>query len=81
MELSDLASKIGVKNILVSHINNNYWKDNITVIVNDDLLFTLVGKTISFIPLSKNGIGKELRKDSYANILNKIKLELRKESF
>lgn len=81
MELKELANNIGVDNILVSHINSNYYKDCITVIVNSDLAFTLVGKTVSFVPLTKNGIGKELNNKSYVNILNRIKLELRKESF
>lgn len=81
MELKELASTIGVKNILVTHINSTHYKNFITVIVNNDLAFNLMGKTIYFIPLTKEGIGKELSSKGYSSILNRIKLELRKESF
>lgn len=49
MELQELAKRIGVKNILVSHINDMHYKDNITIIVNDDIALNLVGKTYTFI--------------------------------
>ena len=81
MEYTDLANKIGVKNIIVSHINSDHYKNVITVMVNDDLILYLVGKTMHFIPLTKNGVGKMLASSSANKILNRIEEELRKESF
>ena len=81
MELKTLANSLGIKNILVTHINHSYYKDDITVIVSDNLLFTLVGKTISFIPLTADGIGKEISRSNYTRILNLVKETLKGESF
>ena len=58
MELKDLANKIGIKNVIITHINNYHYKDYMTVIINDDLVVNLVGKTFTFIPLTENGINK-----------------------
>ena len=79
MELKELAEKLGVQNILVTSYDSMTYKDNITVIVNDDLLFHLVGKTVSFIPLSKNGINKSIKMNVVKEILDSIKLELSKK--
>ena len=74
--MEELAKRLNVKNILVTHINNDYYKDDITIIINDDLLINLVGKTFSFIPLSENGIGKRIPSSSVSAILNAIRKEL-----
>ena len=81
MELEELAHKFGVKNIIVSHINNDYWKDSISVVVSDNLAFNLVGKTVTFVPLTKEGIGKEVSRKAYVSVLNAVRVELREESF
>ena len=76
MELKDLANRIGVKNIIVTHINNLHYKDYVTVVINDDLVVNLVGKTFTFIPLSESGINKGLTSKSARNIFNTIRKEL-----
>lgn len=81
MELKDLATKIGVVNIIVSHINSDYYKDNITVIINSDCVMNLVGKTCSYIPLTVHGVGKELNMSSVRKILDAIRAELKDKSF
>ena len=81
MELNDLATSLGVKNIVVSHINSNYYKDDITIVINDYLVLNLMGKTISFIPLTIKGVGKELSRSYYVDILNRVKDRLKGESF
>ena len=81
MEYKELAEKLGLKNILIRHINSDYYKDCITVIINEDLIMNLVGKTFSFIPTTEKGIKEELTQKSAANIINKIREELRKESY
>jgi len=76
MMFQELAKKVGVKNIIVSHINNDYYKDNITVIVNEHFILHLVGKTVDFVPLDENGINKELTTKSTKLLINTIKKEL-----
>lgn len=77
MELSELASRIGVKSIIISSINNDYLKDHFTVIVNDDILVDLMGKTYTFIPLSSNGVGKQLSTASVRKIFDLIREEMK----
>lgn len=76
MELKDLAKKIGVKNIVITHINNYHYKDYMTVVINDDLVVNLVGKTFTFIPLNENGIRKGLSNKDTRNIFNAIRKEM-----
>ena len=80
MELKDLAKKIGVKNIVVTNINSYKYKDNITIVINDDLVISLVGKTFSFIPLTINGVNKGLSNACVRNMFDTIKKELKEES-
>lgn len=81
MELQDLAKRIGVKNILVSHINDMHYKDNITVIINDDIALNLVGKTYTPIPLTANGINKSINTSAIKKILDVVKKELDGKKF
>lgn len=74
----ELIKKLGVKDIIISSYNHEYYKDNITIIINDDIAMHLVGKTYSFIPLTENGIHKELTKESSKKILKTIEEELKK---
>lgn len=76
MELKELASKLGVKNIVITHINNYHYKDYMTIVVNDDLVINLVGKTFSFIPLNSNGINKGISNKNTRDIFNEIRKEL-----
>lgn len=80
MELKDLASKLGVVNIIVSHINNDYYKDSFTIVINNDLVMNYVGKTYSFIPLTGDGIGKALTTSSVKMFIERIKDELKEQS-
>lgn len=77
MELKELANKLGLKNIVISHINHSYVRDEITLIVNDNLIINLVGKTYNNIPLNKNGIDKTIEKNKVLYILRKVKNELK----
>lgn len=81
MELQELAKKMGVKNIIVSHYNDMHFKDNITVIINNDLLINLVGKTYSTVPLTTNGIDKTINTTSLRKLLDAIKTELADKKF
>ena len=77
MELKDLANKIGIKNVIITHINNYHYKDYMTVIINDDLVVNLVGKTFTFIPLTENGINKGISNKNIREIFNFIREELK----
>lgn len=81
MELKDLAKRIGVINIIVSHYNHISYKDHITVIVNNDLVLDLVGKTYSVVPLTANGIDKSINTGAIRKILDAIKKELADKKF
>ena len=81
MELQELAKKVGVKNIIVSHYNDMHFKDNITIIVNNDILINLVGKTYSTVPLTTNGIDKTINTSSLRKLLDTIKTELADKKF
>lgn len=81
MELQDLAKKLGVKNIVVSHINDMHYKDNITIVVNDYLVVNLVGKTYSIIPLTKDGIDKSVNSGALRKMLDAIRSELKDQKF
>jgi len=81
MELKDLASKIGAKAIIVEHINDMYYKDSFTVVINDDMVMNYVGKTYTFIPLTMNGVGKTLAKGNITKLIAAIKDELKNERF
>lgn len=80
MELKELAGRLNVDNILVSHINSGYYKDSITIIVDKDLVINYVGKTYTFVPLSMDGINKGISKKDVSTILNAIKIELKDKS-
>lgn len=80
MELKELANKIGVKNIIITHINNYHYKDYITVVLNEDLVVNLVGKTFTFIPLNEKGINEGLSNKDIRNIFNAIRKELEEKS-
>lgn len=73
MELKELAKKIGVKNVLITHYNSTMYKDFITVILTDNLIMNLIGKTVYFIPTSITGIDMEINKATQIKILNYIK--------
>jgi len=77
MQLKELAQKLGVKNIIVSHFNHNYLKNCITIIVNDNLAINLVGKTYTFVPLTEKGINKEIAKKSVLDTLRLIEKEMK----
>lgn len=77
MELSELAKKLGVKNIIVTTINNYAYKDNYTVVISDDLVLNLTGKTFEFIPLTQNGINKRISNDAVRKIFDAIREELK----
>lgn len=81
MEMRELASKLGVKNIVVSHINSDMYKDVYTVVINDDLVMTFTGKTYGFVALTENGVGKELNRSAVTRILDSIRSELKDKSF
>lgn len=81
MEMQDLAKKLGVRNIIVSHINDGYYKDNITIIVNDYLLVSFIGKTYTTIPLTKDGIDKDINSGALRKIIDRIKKELADQKF
>lgn len=81
MELKDLANKFGVVNIVVSHINSDYYKDSITVVISNDLVMNYVGKTYSFVPLTENGINKQISSASVGKVLDAVKAELNGKSF
>ena len=76
MELKELAKKIGAKNIIVSHINNLHYKDCITVVLNDDIVMNLTGKTFEFIPLNENGINKGISNKNAKEIFSLIRKEM-----
>ena len=71
--MENLEKKLGVKKILISNINNDYYKDTITVIVNDDIAIHVVGMKYDMIPLTENGINKELAPKTVKQILHAIK--------
>ena len=71
--MTNLEKKLGVKKILISNINNEYYKDTITVIVNDDIAIHVVGMKYEIIPLTENGINKELQPKVVKQILHIIK--------
>lgn len=77
MELVELAKRVGAKNIIVTHINNYAYKDNFTVVINDDLVLNLTGKTFEFIPLTENGINKKIPNDAIRKIFGAIREELK----
>lgn len=76
MELQDLAKKLGVKAIIVSHFNHVSYKDHITIIVNNDLAIDYMGKTYAPIPLTVNGIDKSINTSGIKKVLDAIKKEL-----
>lgn len=80
MELKDLAEKIGVKNIIISHINNLHYKDSITVVLNEDIVMNLVGKTFCFVPLNEKGINKGISNKNARLIFEKIRKEMEEMS-
>lgn len=81
MELQDLAKKLGVVNIIVSHYNDMHFKDHITIVVNGDIILDLVGKTYSVIPLTANGIDKTINTGAIRKTLDAIKKELGDKKF
>ena len=60
-EMEKLADKMGVKKIIISHFNNDKYKDFITIVINEDLVLNLIGKTIYYIPLTEKGINKKIQ--------------------
>ena len=81
MELQDLAKKLGVKAIIVSHFNDMHYKDHITIIVNDDIAIDYMGKTYAPIPLTVNGIDKSINTSSMRKTLDAIRKELADKKF
>ena len=79
MELKELAQKLGIKNIIVSHFNHKYLKNYITIIINDDLAINLVGKTYTFIPLTTKGVDKQIARKSVMDTLHLIEIEMNKK--
>lgn len=60
-EMKNLADKMGVKKIIISHFNSDKYKDFITIVINEDLVLNLIGKTIYYIPLTEKGINKKIQ--------------------
>ena len=79
VEKKELAKKLGVDNILINYFADWQYKNNLTVFVNKDLLLHYVGKTYSFVPLTADGINKQLSKKDVNELLNKIEIELNNE--
>lgn len=77
MNLKDLANKMGVVDIFITHINNDFYKDYITIIIDDNILINLVGKTFETIPLSEKGINMHLQPSKVRQIINLVKSELK----
>lgn len=78
MELKELAKELGVKKILVVYCNNGYYKDNIVIIVDNNIIYNLVGKTYSKIPLTKKGITLDIKPKDIKNMLSRIREEYEK---
>lgn len=78
-EKKELAKKLGVENILVDHFGDYSYKDSLNIIVNKDLMINYVGRTYSYIPLTKEGLGKCVDSKATKNLLQKIKESLSDE--
>lgn len=76
VERKDLAKKLGVDNILVTYFAEPGFKTSLTVIINKDFLMDYVGQTYSFVPLTSEGLGQKLNRESVTKLLNNIKEEL-----
>ena len=80
MEMKELAQRIGAENIIVGHFNNDYYKNEVTIIIDSDLAIYLCGRTMYSIPLSVNGVGKTVSKSIINNVFESIDKELNGKS-
>ena len=79
MILKEFAEWIGAKNIIVKHYNNEYYKNDITVILSEHLALHVVGKTADFVPLDEIGLTQKLSTGTINAIMDRIKEELKDE--
>lgn len=80
MEFKELAQELGAQNIIVTHFNNVYYKNVVTVIIDSDLTIYVCGKTMYPIPTSVNGINKTVSKGLVNRICAAIDKELNGKS-
>jgi len=78
-EKKELAEKLGVENIFVESFGDYYYKDSFTILATKNIAVNYVGKTFSYIPLTKDGLGKCLDNSTTKNLLRKIKESLSDE--